>query len=250
MRFMDNRNFLSLFNVKKPVIGVIHMKGDTDDSAVDLAKREIDIYAANGVNAVLVETYFGGYNRVERILGWLKDSNFPMPYGVNCLNVDAMGFELADEFGCGFMQLDSVVGHVKPRDEETLDAFFRLYRKRSSALVMGGVRFKYQPVLSERTLQEDLVTAMGRCDAVCVTQDATGQETSMDKIRQFRDGIGDFPLIICAGVNAGNAEEQLAVADGAVVGSFFKDNYKDTGDVCPQHVRELMAVVERLRQQL
>ena len=247
---MDERNFLSLFPVKKPIIGVLHMKGQNDQAAFDLAKREIEIYKDNGVDALLVETYFGTYDRVERILNWLMDNKLQLPYGVNCLNVDAMGFELANEFNCDFLQLDSVVGHVKPRDEKTLDAFFRLYRKRCNAFVMGGVRFKYQPVLSENTLEQDLEIAMGRCDAICVTQDATGQETSMDKICSFRQTIGDFPLIICAGVNKDNVKQQLSVADGAVVGSYFKDNYKDNGDVCPEHVKDLISQVQQLRQQL
>lgn len=33
---------------------------------------------------------------------------------------------------------------------------------------------------------------MTRCDAIAVSQDETGQETSMDKIREFRNIIGDF----------------------------------------------------------
>ena len=112
---------------------------------------------------------------------------------------------------------------------------------------MGGVRFKYQPVLSENSVEEDLKIAMTRCDAVCVTQDATGQETSMVKIRQFREGLGDFPLIIGAGVTPANVEEQFKIADGAIVGSFFKDSYKDDGELSADHVKEMMDAVKRIR---
>ena len=98
-------------------------------------------------------------------------------------------------------------------------------------------------MLSDRTVEEDLKIAMTRCDAICVTQDATGQETSTDKIVQFRNGIGDFPLIIGAGLTPQNVAEKLALGDGAIVGSFFKDNYQDNGDVCPAHVAEMMDAV-------
>nr|WP_265340904.1 hypothetical protein [Clostridioides difficile] len=31
-------------------------------------------------------------------------------YGVNCLNVDTMGFELATKYNASYIQVDSVVG--------------------------------------------------------------------------------------------------------------------------------------------
>lgn len=229
---------------------MIHTKGTDDADMLRRAKEEIRIYKENGVDSFLVETYFGTYYQVEKVLDYVAGADLGMPYGVNCLNVDAMGFELAMKFDCDYLQLDSVVGHVKPRDEDSLDAFFKLYRERCRAYVIGGVRFKYQPVLSERTVEEDLKIAMTRCDAICVTQDATGQETSTDKIVQFRNGIGDFPLIIGAGLTPQNVAEKLALGDGAIVGSFFKDNYQDNGDVCPAHVAEMMDAVRRFREKL
>ena len=65
-------------------------------------------------------------------------------------------------------------------------------------------RFKHCPYLSGRSLKEDLEIAMTRCDAIAVSQDETGQETSMDKIQEFRNIIGDFPLIVGAGMTADN----------------------------------------------
>lgn len=34
-----------------------------------------------------------------------------------------MGFELATKYNASYIQVDSVVGHVKPRDEATLEEF-------------------------------------------------------------------------------------------------------------------------------
>ncbi len=240
-------SILTCFQNIKPVIGVIHAKGQGDEDVFHTALKEIDIYKQNGIDGILIETYFGTYYQVERILKELSINDPGLPYGVNCLNVDAMGFELAAKYGCSYLQIDSVVGHVKPRDEETLDAFFKSFRAKCQAYLMGGVRFKYQPVLSEKSLQEDLITGMQRCDAICVTQDRTGQETSMDKITEFREIIGEFPLFVCAGATRENIAEQLRTADGAVVGSYFKDTYKDTGDVCAEHVAAFMDEVKKYR---
>ena len=88
---------------------------------------------------------------------------------------------------------------------------------------------------------------MTRCDAIVVTQDATGQETSMEKINEFRKIIGDFPLVIGAGMTADNCAEQLSVGDAAIVGSYFKDTYKDTGDVDLSHIKSFMKAVSKIR---
>lgn len=241
------RNFLDLFKCKKPIFGMLHLKGDTDEEVLERAKTEINIYKENGVDAIIVENYYGNYYQMEMVLEYLKNSNLDIIYGVNCLNNDAMGFDLANRYDASFVQFDSVVGHVKPRDEYTYEAFINKYRKECKAFILGGVRFKYQPCLSEKSLEEDLKIAMTRCDAIVVTQDATGQETSIDKIREFRSAIGDFPLVVGAGITTENCAEQFGVVDAAIVGSYFKDTYKDTGDVDSSHVKKLINEVKKIR---
>lgn len=241
------KTFSEVFPTKKSVIGVIHLKGTDDADIKDRARREIDLYVSGGLDGVIFEDYFGTYPYLEWVLDYARGQKLGVPYGVNCLNFDSLCFKLARDYSCDFLQLDSVVGHVKPRDEATLDAFFALERPTCEALVMGGVRFKYQPVLSEKSLEEDLLTAQRRCDAVCITGDGTGMQTPMEKIRHFRDALGCFPMVICSGLNTENCTEQLRIADAAVVGSFFKDTGKDTGDVSAEKIRLLMDKVRALR---
>lgn len=244
------KGIMSIFKNKKPIIGLIHLKGETDEEIVDRAKKEIAIYEENGVDAVLIENYYGNYYHMEMVLDYIKEEKPNLLFGVNCLNLDAMGFELAKRYNAKFIQLDSVVGHMKPRDDYTMEAFLKKYRSECDAFVLGGVRFKYQPVLSERTVEEDLRIGMERCDAIVVTQDATGQETSMEKIEEFRKILKDFPLFVGAGVTKENCAKQLEYVDGAIVGSYFKDTYKDTGDVCVEHVQTLVKEFEKVRETL
>jgi len=240
--------FLKIFKNKKPIFGMLHLKGNNDEEVFERAKKEIDIYRENGIDAVIVENYYGNYYQMEKVLDYLNTSKFEnLIYGVNCLNVDIMGFELANRYNASFVQFDSVAGHLKERDDYTYEAFINKYRKESKAFVLGGVRFKYQPYLSGRSLEEDLKIGMSRCDAIVVTQDATGQETSMEKIKEFRKIIGDFPLVIGAGVTADNCIEQLSVGDAAIVGSYFKDTYKDSGDVDGTHVKKLLDTLKEIR---
>lgn len=246
----EKNGILSLFPEKKPILGMIHLKGDSDAEIFERAKKEIRLLEEGGVDGIMLENYYGNYYHLEKILDYAAQGNLNVPYGLNCLNVDAMGFDLAAKYDAKFLQVDSVVGHVKPRDEATLEVFFDTYRKKTSAYLIGGVRFKYQPVLSENTLEEDLKIGMRRCDAIAVTENATGQETSMEKIEAFRAGIGDFPLVIAAGMTKENAAKQLRVGDMAIVGSYFKDNYQDIGDVCKEHVVDLMNIVKQIREEL
>lgn len=244
------KNFLEIFKNKKPILAMLHLKGENPNDIFERAKKELEIYMAEGVDAVIVESYYGNYYDMERMLQYLDENKFDILYGVNCLNVDPIGFELAQRFHASFVQLDSVAGHLKVRDDAAYHEFMKKSRAEYDGYVLGGVRFKYQPYLSNRSLKEDLEIGMTRCDAIVVTQDATGQETSMEKIQEFRDLIGAFPLIIGAGITAENCAEQMKIGDGAIVGSYFKDTYKDSGDVDASHVRKLIEAVNKVREEV
>lgn len=240
-----NNKVKALFGEKKFILAMLHLKGDSDSDVLERAKREIEIYRANGVDAVIVENYFGTPAQVESVLHYLDSQNLDIIYGVNLLDNDQQGFELAKKYHARFIQLDSVAGHLTPEDDPAFAQFIARQRLDSDIAVFGGVRFKYQPYKSGRSLEEDLTLGMQRCDAIVVTGDATGEETNESKIREFRTIIGDFPLIIGAGITVDNCQQQLALASGAVVGSYFKDTYKDAGDVCEKHVAQLMKKVKQ-----
>lgn len=241
-----SEDILAHFGRRRIVMGMLHLKGEGDSDILERVKREYDAYVNGGADGVIVENYFNTCESIRLALDYLAPMHGPLALGVNCLRSESMGLELALEFGTDFVQLDSVVGHVEPRDEPTLSAFFALWRNRYEGYVLGGVRFKKQPVLSDRPLSEDLAIATGRCDAVCVTQDRTGQETSVEKIKEFREGLGGFPLLISAGATPENVARGLTYADGVIAGSYFKDTYEAGGEVCTAHVRELVEAVARI----
>lgn len=240
-------DFREIFKHDKPIMGMIHLKGDNGDTVLSRAKREIDLLVENGVNAVIVENYYGTEEDVAMVLKYLQNERGHVIYGVNVLDNDEKGFEYANRYGAKFIQLDSVAGHLKPEQDEEFHKKISRWRKNTKAFVMGGVRFKYQPYNSGRTLTEDLTIGMTRCDAIVVTGEGTGMPTSMNKIEEFRKIIGSFPLIVGAGMTPDTCREQLAVADGAIVGSYFKDTYKDSGEIDGSHVLEFMKTVDLCR---
>ncbi|MGO4105072.1 BtpA/SgcQ family protein [Leifsonia sp. YAF41] len=239
--------FLDLLATGKPVLGMVHLTGADRAEKLSIAQREIDVLYANGVDAVIIENYFGTPDDVENVLGWLAATHPTATYGVNVLDDDERGFALAGEFGASFVQLDSVAGHLTPEDEPAFAERLAEMRTATDAALLGGVRFKYQPYLSGNSLETDLRLGMERADAIVVTGSGTGIETSLDSITEFRGILGDFPLVVGAGITAANCAEQFALVNAAIIGSAFKDTRKDSGAVLGAHVVEITSLVKGLR---
>jgi hypothetical protein len=228
-------------------MAMLHLKGENRDDILARAVREADIYAAGGVDAMIVEDYYGDSTDVERVLAVLARERPHYIIGVNVLDNFAKSYALAAQYGAKFMQVDSICGHLTRANESAYFAMIDSYRRGGSVAVIGGVRFKYQPYLSGRSLAHDLALGRQYCDAIAVTGSGTGIDTDMQKIHEFRAILGDFPLVIGAGMTVAQVADKLAVADAAIVGSTFKDTRKDSGEVSAAHVQEFMAAVDQLR---
>ncbi|WVT77422.1 BtpA/SgcQ family protein (plasmid) [Sinorhizobium chiapasense] len=240
--------FGDTFTTQKPILGMLHLAGDGPAAKLAQAEEEARIMAGEGVDGLVVENYFGDAEDVERVLERLFGLDLGTRIGVNVLRDDARAFVLARRYPVSFIQVDSVAGHLPPDADEPFAAALAARREGVSALLLGGVRFKYQPVLSGRPESEDVRIGAARCDGLVVTSNATGQPTDMEKVERFRAATGGTtPLLIGAGLTEANAAEQLAKADGAVVGSWFKHDHKDTGRVEAAHVAGLMRVVRAIR---
>lgn len=239
--------FLNLFPKPKPILAMLHLKGNTRDDILARAVREADIYVANGVDALIVEDYFGDATDVENVLAVLSRERPHYILGVNVLDDFPRSYELAAQYGAAFMQVDSICGHLTPADEQAYLAMVARYRRDGQVAVIGGVRFKYQPYLSGRSLADDLVIGRAHCDAIAVTGEGTGVDTDMHKIREFREILGDFPLVIGAGMTVAQVADKLAVADAAIVGSTFKEARQASNEVNATYVREFMEAVGELR---
>ena len=55
---MEERNgILSLFPVKKPILGMIHLKGESDTEIFEKAKEEIRLMEEGGIDGLMLENY-------------------------------------------------------------------------------------------------------------------------------------------------------------------------------------------------
>ena len=229
-----------VFHTEKPVIGMLHLLGGGEEDVLAIAREEIEIMYGAGVNAVMVENYFGGTRDVGNVLSLLREEYADRVYGVNVLGDFETAFNLAEQYNAAFVQVDSICGHLSPSHEQAyFDAIDRC-RVETGIFLMGGVRFKYQPVRSGRTLAEDLAIGRRHCDAIVVTGEGTGIATDMEKIKEFRSHLPDSPLIVGAGITADTCAAQLAVADGGIVGSYFKYDGNAHNRMDPQRVTAFM----------
>lgn len=244
---MTSNNLLASFASLNPVFAMLHLKGEGTAAKLEIAKREIETLWAGGVDAVIVENYYGSVDEVVLVCDYLRSSAPEVVFGINVLNDDWRAFELANEYGARFLQLDSVAGHLELAEDAEFAARLAEERAASDAFVLGGVRFKYQPVLSGRSLEEDLLLGAARADAIVVTGEGTGKVTPLSKTNEFRRIVGaDYPLVVGAGVTVANCAEQLEEANAVIVGSYLKDTYQDTGDVDEAHVREFVGAIRAL----
>ncbi|MBL0373656.1 hypothetical protein JJB09_16650 [Rhizobium sp. KVB221] len=243
--------FGDIFTTPKPILGMLHLAGESREAKLAQAVEEARIMSGEGVDALVVENYFGDADDVERVLEHLCGLGLGARIGVNVLRDSARAYKLAKQYPVQFIQIDSVAGHLTPEADVPFAEEMATRRVDVPVLLLGGVRFKYQPVLSGRSEEVDVRIGAERCDALVVTSDATGQPTDMDKVARFRAATGGaVPLVIGAGLTESNAAEQLSIADGAIVGSWFKHDHKDTGQVDARHVARLMSAVRSVRSAL
>lgn len=225
---------------KKPIIAMLHLKSDKKMSMLERLKRETEVYFENGVDAVLVENYFGSAYDCEKALDYLNTAYKGCCYGVNILGDKIRAFELSKKYNADFLQIDSVCGHLKPDMDKAYENELKQLMRKYDVQVLGGVRFKYQPVRSGRTLEEDIRLGKERCTAVVTTGVGTGADCPTEKLKEFYSLLDGFPLIVGAGVTADTVAEKLKYSDGAIVGSWFKECHDAYGEVSARYVKELV----------
>jgi uncharacterized protein len=177
---------------------------------------------------------------IYKTLDAMRHESYKMRIGVNFLPNDFIdAIRCADEYQLPFIQLDHVAGRYKEGelDVGTYSAMRSVFWK---PLVLGGVQPKYYHPKPGFDLEESLCEAKARADAIVVTGEGTGKETPMRKIKTFRQLLKEYPLIIGAGITEANIKEQLAIADGAIIGSSFKPEGNITLPVERERVRRIM----------
>lgn len=240
-----------MFGVSKPIIAMCHLRampGDPDYGphkgiswVIENARRDLTALQEGGVNGVMFSNEFSVpyLTKVEpivtvtmaRIIGEIKDL-ITVPFGVNVLWDPFASLDLAvatdalfvreiftgayaSDFGIWNTNCGAVVRHQHAIQGQRVK---RLYNIVPEAAIY----------LADRDVAEIARSTVfnGKPDALCVSGLIAGAQTSSSTLQKVKEAVPQTVVLANTGVSLANVEEQLSIADGAVVGTTFKrDGY-------------------------
>ncbi len=215
---------------------MIHLAGETSNQKLKRALEELEIYEQEGIDGAIIEDYHGDIIDVENVLRASQNKTNNLILGVNVLRNPYLAFELANDYGAKFVQFDSVQA-----PNININIYNQLREKFPNIAVLGGIGFKYIPPTGN-SLEVDLEEGKSRCDAIVTTGTGTGIETPLNKLKEYKNILKDFPLIVGARVNGNNAYFQLRIADGAIIGSYFKKNNNTNLPIDKSKVQQIIGM--------
>lgn len=123
------------------------------------------------------------------------------------------------------------------------------YRKNLGAedvMVLADIQVKHtNMVLPHVTIEQSAKNAADcGADAVIVTGSAIGIEAPIDMIKRVKQVI-KIPVIAGSGVTPANIDEQLNIADGAIIGSSLKEGGVLSNPISETLVKELLDGLHR-----
>ncbi len=175
--------------------------------------------------------------------------------GVNLLFNDAEDeLYLAWCLGLDFIRVEGFVDLLLSDMGPLLPAAPDLMRLRQTlgaegVAILADVQGKYTHALPARDINDSARDALerGLADAVILTGARTGEAAPLDLVRRLKEEFPEAKVLLGSGITPESVPELLAVADGAIVGSYFKQGGNVHNPVDPERVRELMAAARRIR---
>jgi hypothetical protein len=155
---------------------------------------------------------------------------YALPVGVNCLRNDAMSaMGVAAATGAEFIRVNIHIGAFIT-DQGMIEGEAHLtlrYREQleQEVAILADVLVKHAvpvaPVDTGMTVRDCL--ARGRADGIIVTGSQTGSGPDLSMIKEVNDAAGESPVYLGSGLNPENAPDLLPWVDGAIVGTWVKE---------------------------
>lgn len=261
-----------IFGVVKPIIAMCHLEalpGDPHYDAergiswvIERAHEDLRALQEGGVDAVMFsnEASLPYMTEVEpittitmaRIIGELL-TEIKVPFGVNVLWDPKASVDLAVATGAQFIR--EIFTGVYASDFGLWNTNFGAVARHKRRVSGDAIRLLFNIVpesaayLAPRDIADIARSTVfnTRPDALCVSGLTAGKETSMETLHLVKEAVPDVPVLANTGVRLANVEQQLAVADGAVVGATFKEDSYIWNPVDAGRVERFMEKVKALR---
>ena len=261
-----------LFGTVKPIIGMCHLQALPGDPQYDVkkglewvverAKDDLLALQTGGVDAVMFSNEFSlpYLTKVEsvtvasmaRVVAELIPE-ITVVYGVNVLWDPVASLDLAiatsakfvreiftgayaSDFGIWNTNCGSVIRHQHAIGAQDVRLFFNIVPESAG-------------YMAERDVTDIARSTVfnTKPDALCVSGLTAGMETSTQTLKLVKGAVPDTPVFANTGVRLSNVEEQLMVADGAIIGTAFKVGGTIWNPIDVDRVRALMDKVRKLR---
>lgn len=238
--------FQELFKTSKPVIGCIHLlplpgsplySGNMKD-IFDRALRETELYQELGVHGLIVEN-FGDIpfypdgvpvETTAAMTAIVRDlvRYSSLPIGVNVLRNDGCAaMAIATVAGAAFIRVNVHMGAMVT-DQGLVQGMAHQTTRlrtalRSHVAILADVAVKHAAPLARRPLELEVLDLVERgcVDGVIVSGDRTGGAVAIDELIEASKH-SRHPVYIGSGTTPDSLPELYPVADGFIVGSYFK----------------------------
>lgn len=257
--------FQSLFGVRKPVIGMVHLGALPGSPLYDaeagleglIAGARADLAALQeaGFDAVM----FGNENdrpyefkvdtastaTMAYVIGQLRNE-ITLPFGVNVLWDPMSTVALAAATGAGFCREIFTGTYASDMGPWTPDAGQAMrYRDRlgrSDLVMLYNVSAEFADSLDRRPLADRARSAVFSSipDAVLVSGAITGEAARMEDLEAVKAVLPDTPVMANTGVKHETVADVLRIADGCIVGSALKVDGDTWKPVDPDRARAFM----------
>lgn len=239
-----------------PLPGTVGYGGDCEKIYAQAVQDALTLEEC-GVDAVIVENMGDGPFAVKldpaqaAALAVATDrvrQAVKIPVGVDAAFCDyAASLSIAYATGCQFVRIPVFVdtvefygGIITPCARDCMTLRKNLHAEH--IMVLGDVQVKHTNMLLPHVTVEKSAKNAADCfaDAVIVTGSAIGEATPIEMIERAKKVV-NIPVIAGSGVNAQNIDEQLHIADGAIIGSSLKEGGILSNPISAKLVKEVLA---------
>lgn len=269
-------NWLSeVLGTQKPIIGMCHFPALPGDPSYDkqggmkkvvaAARRELLSLQDGGIDAVMFSNEFSlpyltkvrteTVAAMARVIGELLPE-IKVPYGVNVLWDPKASLDLAAATGAQFIR--EIFTGVYSSDFGLWNTDCGDVIRHQHAIGAENVKLLFNIVpeaakyLGERDIAEIARTTVFNTqpDALCVSGLTAGSETSLQTLEMVKKAVPDTIVFANTGVRLENVDQQLKIADGAIVGTTFKADGIFQNRVDATRVKAFMDRVRAFRNHL
>lgn len=265
----------AIFGVKKAIIGMVHslpmpgspmFKKYSLDQVYEFGVGEALRLKEGGADGIMLENAWDlPFAKPEElgpetsaalaVLGWEIKRATNLPLGINILANGAMA-SMATAKACNadFIRVNQWAnayvaneGFMEGKSGQVMR--YRSWLQAENIKVFADVHVKHgaHAIVADRSLAEQARDSeFFDADVLIATGQRTGDATPVSEVNGIKEAV-TLPVIIGSGLTGDNCREIMQAADGAVVGSYIKEDGVWWNKVSTERLKALMDIVREVR---